>query len=126
MNEPIPFPQRPSYNAGADDDATEVEAAPQQGSITGRLPEVPEMLTGLGDMVQMPLDLLPAETQVHLRAAGREVALLASSLAGPALKGVAMTLNAVAEVLNSYTERHSTSTEREASARRQLVDIEVE
>jgi hypothetical protein len=107
-----------------DDEAVEVAPA-SLGSVTGRLPEADLPSAGLGDLMQVPMDLLPAETQAHLRAAGREAVLFASSLSGNLLKGLAVTLNTVAEVLNTYTERHSNPTARSAEPRRR-VDIEIE
>jgi hypothetical protein len=79
------------------------------------------------DVVMIPLEILPPETQRHLRAAGREAGLMATSLAGGLLKSLAVTLNAVAEVLNDYSERHSKITDLDQARRqRQRVDIEVE
>jgi hypothetical protein len=139
MNEdPIPFRSRmqPAGN-GADhaeelDDAQEVTLdtpTPPGGRVTERLPDEPGNRENwsLLDVALIPLEVLPPETQRHLRAAGREAGLVATSLAGGLLKGLAVTLNAVAEVLNDYSERHSKITDLDqARQRRQRVDIEVE
>ncbi len=139
MNEdPIPFRSRmQSSSNGADDhdeldDAQEVTLdtpVPPGGRVTARLPEAAETRTewSMLDVARIPLEVLPPETQQHLRAAGREASLVATSLVGGLLKGLAVTLNAVAEVLNDYSERHSKVSDLDqARQRRQRVDIEVE
>jgi hypothetical protein len=138
MNEdPIPFPSRPpSHSNGAEhhdelDDAQEVtlDTPPPGGRVTARLGDDPGTRDewSLLDVAMIPLEILPPDTQRHLRAAGREAGLLATSLAGGLLKNLAVTLNAVAEVLNEYSERHSKITDLDQARRqRQRVDIEVE
>ena len=132
-DDPIPFRNR-AYGNGADpedlshlDDALEVTldtSAGGPGRVTRRLPEADLPDDNLADLA---LSILPVETQRHLRAAGRESALFASSLAGAVLKGLAVTLNAVAEALNDYTTRQANVTDREAARRqRRAVNIEVE
>ena len=135
-DEPIPFRNAAPangatpYGEAAPDDAIEVTLdsapAPQGGGrSTVRLP--PINLPAAGGLADAALDVLPAETQAHLRAAGREATLVATSLAGGLLKGLAVTLNAVAEALNDYTTRHSRPDDLQAARRRrQRVDIEVE
>ncbi len=137
-DDPIPFRSRmQSFGNGADDhdeldDAQEVTLdtpVPPGGRVTERLPESAETRTNwsMFDVAAIPLEILPPETQRHLRTAGREASLVATSLAGGLLKGLAVTLNAVAEVLNDYSERHSKVTDLDqARQRRQRVDIEVE
>jgi hypothetical protein len=130
-DEPIPFRNKPysngaSHDEEALDDAIEVtlDTPSSAGCETARLPEA-----DLPDesLLEVALEFLPVETQRHLRAAGRETALFATSLAGNLLKGVAVTLNAVAEALNTYTERHANVTDLEAARqRRRPVNIEVE
>jgi hypothetical protein len=133
-SDPLPFRNKQdtngagSHDEAAPDDATEVtlDSAPVgPGRVTERLPPIAHPpQEGLLDVA---LDLFPSETRQHLRAAGRETALMATSLAGGLLKGLAVTLNAVAEVLNDYTTSHSTVNDLEAARRRrQRVDIEVE
>lgn len=132
-NDPIPFRNKLETNGAgpheaAPDDATEVTLDTEPagpGRVTERLP--PFEHPAQEGLLDAALDVLPAETQQHLRAAGRETALMATSLAGGLLKGLAVTLNAVAEVLNDYTERHSSVNDLEAARqRRQRVDIEIE
>lgn len=129
-DDPIPFRNRaygPDESAPVDDDAQEVTLdtpAGGPGRVTHRLPEA-----NLPDdsLMDMALGVFPVATQRHLRAAGRESALFASSLAGTVLKGLAVTLNAVAEALNDYTTRHANVTDLEAARRqRRAVNIEVE
>ncbi len=138
MNEdPIPFRSRmPPAGNGAEhyedlDDAQEVtlDTPTPGGRVTTRLPAEAGTRDewSLLDVALIPLEVLPPETQRHLRAAGREATLMATSFAGGLLKGLAVTLNAVAEVLNDYSERHSKITDLDqARQRRQRVDIEVE
>jgi hypothetical protein len=138
MNEdPIPFPSRtPAHSNGAEhhdelDDAEEVtlDTPPPGGRVTARLGDDPGNRDewSMLDVAMIPLEILPPETQRHLRAAGREAGLMATSLAGGLLKSLAVTLNAVAEVLNDYSERHSKITDLDQARRqRQRVDIEVE
>src|SRR5215212_10635434 len=133
-DEPIPFRNKAHGNgAGPDeaalDDADALEVtldtpAPGPGRVTNRLPEADLPEESLADWA---LSALPAETQRHLRVAGRETALFATSLTGNMLKGLAVTLNAVAEALNDYTSRHANVTDLEAARqRRRPVNIEVE
>jgi hypothetical protein len=124
------------YHNGADhpeelDDAQEVtlDTPTPGGRVTARLHDEPGNREewSLLDVALIPLEIFPPETQRHLRAAGREASLVATSLAGGLLKGLAVTLNAVAEVLNDYSERHSKVTDLDQVRRqRQRVDIEVE
>src|SRR4051794_1023305 len=105
MNEdPIPFRSRMQpYSNGADhpeelDDAQEVtlDTPTPGGRVTARLHDEPGDREdwSLLDVAMIPLEILPPETQRHLRAAGREASLMATSLAGGLLKGLAVTLNA--------------------------------
>ena len=130
-DDPIPFRNK-AYGNGAGPDATHLDDAEEvtldtptgAGRVTHRLPEadLPD-----DSLVDMALGVFPVETQQHLRAAGRETALFATSLAGTVLKGLAVTLNAVAEALNDYTTRHANVTDLEAARRqRRAVNIEVE
>ena len=132
-DDPIPFRNKASGNGAGPDDEAHLDDAREVtldtpsggvGRVTHRLPEadLPD-----DSLVDMALGVLPVETQRHLRAAGRESALFASSLAGTLLKGLAVTLNAVAEALNDYTERQANVTDLEAARRqRRAVNIEVE
>jgi len=137
MNEPIPFHRRsePSadYDLGAD--ATEVPAAdrggdaadlPAGGRPTTRLPALADAGPLVSDILQAPLGLLPAETQAHLRTAGREAMLTVTSLAGSLLKGAAIVLNIAGETLKDYSMRNSAAGAAAAGAHRQAVEIEVE
>lgn len=136
-DDPLPFPSRmQGPSNGADqpdelDDAQEVtlDTPTPGGRVTARLGDAPDQREewSLLDVALIPLEILPPDTQRHLRAAGREASLMATSLAGGLLKGLAVTLNAVAEVLNDYSERHSKVTDLDQARRhRQRVDIEVE
>jgi hypothetical protein len=124
MSEPIPFPSGPN----AASDMTEVTlddvpaAAPSRA--THRLPDEPDLVAGLSEVLLAPLNVFPPETRAHLRTAGREVALTLTSLAGTVLKGAAIALNVAAESLKDYTARNSTASASQPARRR--VEIEVE
>jgi hypothetical protein len=130
MSEPIPFPSGPNAasEAGMDAEMTEVTldgapaAAPSRA--THRLPDEPDLVTELSEVLLAPLNVLPAETRAHLRTAGREVALTLTSLTGTVLKGAAIALNVAAETLKDYTTRNSTASAAQPTRRR--VEIEVE
>ena len=132
-DDPIPFRNKAAGNGAGPDEAAHPDEAQEvtldtpagsAGRVTTRLLEAG---TPDDNLVDVALSAFPAETQRHLRAAGRESALFATSLAGVVLKGLAVTLNAVAEALNDYTERHSNVTDLEAARRqRRAVNIEVE
>ncbi len=132
MSEPIPFPSGPNAasDAGMDAEMTEVTldgapaAAPSRA--THRLPDEPDLVTELSEVLLAPLNVLPAETRAHLRTAGREVALTLTSLTGTVLKGAAIALNVAAETLKDYTARNSSATAGTAQTTRRRVEIEVE
>lgn len=132
MSELIPFPGK-DYSAGDADidvEATEItldEGATPPARVTQRLPAETNVEAGLGDVLLAPLTLLPAETQAHLRTAGREAALTLTSLAATLLKGTAIALNVAGEALKDYTERNSKVIDlHTARQARQRVEIEVE
>lgn len=130
MSEPIPFPSGPNAASepGMDAEMTEVTldgasaTAPSRG--THRLPDEPDLVAELSEVLLAPLNVLPAETRAHLRTAGREVALTLTSLTSTLLKGAAIALNVAAETLKDYTARNSTASAAQPTRRR--VEIEVE
>ena len=129
MSEPIPFPS--GHNAasdnGIDAEMTEVtldEASATPSRATHRLPDEPDLVAELSEVLLAPLNVLPAETRAHLRTAGREVALTLTSLTSTVLKGAAIALNVAAETLKDYTDRNSTASTAQPARRR--VEIEVE
>jgi hypothetical protein len=133
MSELIPFRGKEYSGADADlgDDATEVtldeSAIIPAPRVTHRLPDEPDLVTGLAEVLAAPINLLPPETQAHLRTAGREVALTATSLGATLLKGAAIVLNIAGEALRDYTERNSRVIDLQAARQaRQRVEIEVE
>src|SRR4051812_33115022 len=113
MSELIPFRGKDLNEADADlgDEATEVtlddKAIIPAPRVTLRLPDTPDVGAGLGDIPAAPLNLLPPETQAHLRTAGREATLTLTSLTATLLKGAAIVLNVAGEALRDYTERNS-------------------
>jgi hypothetical protein len=133
MSELIPFRGKDLNGADADlgDDATEVtldeSAIIPVPRVTQRLPETPDVVAGLGEILAAPLNLLPPETQAHLRTAGREVTLTVTSLTATLLKGAAIVLNVAGEALRDYTERNSRLIDLQTARQaRQRVEIEVE
>ena len=131
MSEPIPFRGKDNLATELDEDATEVtlEGGPivPVSRVTQRLPDAPDLMTGLTDVAFAPLALLPAETQAHIRTASREVALTMTSLTATLFKGAAIALNVAGEALRDYTERHADRDDLQAARQaRQRVDIEVE
>ncbi len=132
MSDLIPFRGKDNPAAAEwDDAATEVtlddEAIPPTSRVTQRLPEAPDLVAGLSELFAAPLNLLPPETQAHVRAAGREAALTLTSLTATLFKGAAIALNVAGEVLRDYSERHSNVIDLQAARQtRQRVEIEVE
>lgn len=133
MSELIPFRGKEPNEADADlgDDATEVTlddtAIIPAPRVTHRLPDEPDLVAGLGEVLAAPLALLPPETQAHLRTAGREATLTVTSLTATLLKGAAIVLNIAGEALRDYTERNSNVIDlRAARQARRRVEIEVE
>src|SRR5262249_20468874 len=118
-------------DADLSDDATEVtldeSAIIPAPRATLRLPETPDTVLGFGEFLASPLTLLPPDTQAHLRTAGREAALVATSLAATLLKGTAIVLNIAGEALRDYTDRNSRVIDLQAARQaRQRVEIKVE